>query len=367
MPPKPKFDAKVLVLAKMSGYPAWPAFVMPNSLIPPRVLKAKKKSANYCVIFIPDGDFYWMNEKNLEILTNDKLQTRLNKIPDGYKPAKKSARTTNVNDALLAAKGMSFDQFMDKVKGYGAEEEEEEEEEDQDQDQDQVVEDDAEVEEEGEDAADGESDQVDVFEQEGHDDGDIKPKVEKSTKSESVSRKRKRINNDDDNDDINIKPNIKRNIKTSKNGNVNGDSNGKNHTTNIATSTKVPITEEEKQQQLWLCRIKLQRSLIQRNQPSTPKDTKNLVPPTADELSVARLILYRLIDFPINIDLLKTTKIHKVLKCILKDEELDYPDSFKLHERCNEVLLKWDDLIQQLKLEKAKSKKDDSEVSIETS
>lgn len=332
MAPKPKFEDKVLVLAKMSGYPAWPAFVMPTSLIPPGVTKAKKKSATYCVIFIPDGDFYWMNEKNLELLTREKLNTRLSKIPVGYKPVKKSGRTTNVNDALLAAKGMDFDKFMEKVFNNDDDEEEEEEEEEAEE----VIEE--EVEEE------------------------VPEEVQTEPKVEKRDRKRKRANEEED--ETKVKRVEKK--ESPKNGDLNGKSNGKNH--NITTPpTKVPITDEEKQQQLWLCRIKLQRSLIQRNQPSTPKDTKNLVPPTADELSVARLILYRLIEFPVNLDLLKTTKIHKVLKCILKDDELDYPDSFKLHERCNEVLLKWDDLIQQIKLEKSKSKKDDSEISIETS
>lgn len=53
-----------------------------------------------------------------------------------------------------------------------------------------------------------------------------------------------------------------------------------------------------------------------------------------------------------SVELLRETKIHKVLKCILKDEDLAYNDSFKLHEKCNELLEKWNEYIESLKLEK---------------
>ena len=92
--------------------------------------------------------------------------------------------------------------------------------------------------------------------------------------------------------------------------------------------------------------------MIQRNQPVTPKDPKDYPAPTVDELLVARIILHRLADFPVNVELLRETKIHKVLKCILKDEDLEYPDSFRLHEKCEELLLKWNPLIESLKQEK---------------
>ena len=66
--------------------------------------------------------------------------------------------------------------------------------------------------------------------------------------------------------------------------------------------------------------MKLQKTLIQRNQATTPKDTTGLKPPTADELLTARLILHRLQDFPITAELLRKSKLHKVLRCIIKDQ-----------------------------------------------
>ena len=58
------------------------------------------------------------------------------------------------------------------------------------------------------------------------------------------------------------------------------------------------------------------------------KDTTGLKPPTADELLTARLILHRLQDFPITAELLRKSKLHKVLRCIIKDQTLKYPESF---------------------------------------
>lgn len=103
------------MLAKMHGFPAWPSFVMPDSMIPDQVLKVKKKTTNFCVIFIPDGDYYWMNEKSLELLTEEKLNKKLGKVPKGRPKPKVGGKTLHVNDALLASKNLTFDSFMDRL------------------------------------------------------------------------------------------------------------------------------------------------------------------------------------------------------------------------------------------------------------
>lgn len=345
------FEPRLLVLAKMAGYPAWPAFVMPQDQIPKSVLSAKKKSSAYCVIFIPDGDFYWMSEKNLELLLKDKLKDKLAKLPANYKITKKSGRTTNITDALFAAKSLDFDKFMEKVRKEKAEAELEDDDDDDDDD-------------------DGE-DEEEVIKEEA-------PKRGRKRKSEEEKLTVKRTKKEDAPKEVKKvgrpKSDSVTTSGTGRNGRsarmkeeINPPSDKPTQTPPVKKSRdeiqKFPITEEEKQEHLWLCRIKLQKTLIQRNQSSTPTDTKNLPPPTADELSVARLILYRLVDFPVNVELLKKTKIHKVLKCILKDAELNYEDSFKLHERCQEVLSKWDNMIQEVRRQK-KLNIDDSETSI---
>ncbi|CUM45252.1 uncharacterized protein AC631_02519 [Debaryomyces fabryi] len=340
MPPKKvkktQFEPKDLVLAKMHGFPAWPSFVMPEDMVPDAILKAKKKTTNYCVIFIPDGDFYWMSDKNLEPLSEEKLDKKLEKIPNKNKPKKKAGgRTLQVTDALLATKGLDFDDFMerlDKDRIQGDEEDEEVEgyEDEEEYDADEI----------------SESKKQDGDDEEEKGEGDSLEEDENALSDRNSRSKRKRS----------ISTNGKR--KTLKASNTTPTASSQAEYTNGHNKTKVEgspkLTEEEKQHQLWLCRIKLQRSLIQRNQPVTPANPKQFPPPTANELLVARLILHRLVEFPVNLELLKKTKIHKVLKCILRDKDLEYPDSFKLHEKCEELLAKWNSIIEDLKVEKLK-------------
>lgn len=368
MPPKrtskSKFNYKDLVLAKMAGFPAWPSFIMPPDLIPSSIMKVKKKSTEFCVIFIPDGDYNWMNEKNLEALTIEKLDKKLEKVPDMKKSKQKSknGRTNHVTDALLATKGLEFDDFMDQLDKRNNGDEIVKDEDDEDEEDDEEVKNEDGDEEDEEDEAEEVKEETDV--------NKIRPKRKNIKREEKVSEA---DDEDESNQKITSRP---------SNGNSNGkrikseheeepptkrtnghrrsvstpstssSSSSSNKSKTITGSSAKLLTEEEKQHQLWLCRIKLQRSLIQRNQPVTPTNLKQFPPPSIDELSVARLILHRLVEFPVNIELLKQTKIHKVLKCILKDEELEYPDSFKLHEKCEELLNKWNSLIDALKLEK---------------
>lgn len=347
MPPKqskPKFNEKDLVLAKMSGFPAWPSFVMPPDMIPPAIYKVQKKSTNYCVIFIPDGDYNWMTEKQLELLTTEKLDARLLKIPKSKlaNPKPKSGRTKNVADALLAARDLDFDEFMEQLE---VNEDEDEEEEEEDTTNDIVDEAEPKKEEQASEADDEDDDEEE----------EVRPSKRnrqpvatlKVAKSESRRTRSSPLDtNGADNETSSVEPEAS--PKTAH-AHRRTPSNG------VPNKVSKSLTNEEKQHQLWLCRIKLQRSLIQRNQPVTPADTKQYPPPTVDELSVARLILHRLVDFPVTVELLKTTKIHKVLKCIIKDEDLEYPDSFKLHEKCEELLSKWAPMIDSLKLDKARA------------
>lgn len=344
MPPKKikkaQFEPRDLVLAKMHGFPAWPSFVMPEDMVPDAIMKAKKKTTNYCVIFIPDGDFYWMNDKNLEPLSEEKLDKKLEKIPNKNKPKKKAGgRTLQVTDALLATKGLDFDEFMerldkDRIQGDEDEEEAEGYEDEEEYDVDGTSKSkkpDVDEEVEDEDAA---AEGVPMEEE----DDTLSGRNSRSKRKRSISSNGKR--------------------KTLKASNTTPTASSQAEYTNGHNKTKLggspKLTEEEKQHQLWLCRIKLQRSLIQRNQPVTPTNPKQFPPPTANELLVARLILHRLVEFPVNLELLKKTKIHKVLKCILRDKDLEYPDSFKLHEKCEELLAKWNPLIEDLKVEKLK-------------
>lgn len=355
MATKTKFEPKELVLAKMNGYPAWPAFVMPAKEVPSLVLKAKKKSSNYCVIFIPDGDYYWMSEKNLTRLSREKLSERVAKVPTlvrrNFAKRLKSGRTNNVNEALLAAEDADFDLFIQKKRAEDDDDDDDEDEEDGDGDGD--VEEEAAEEEEEEEGqeeknhAANNNNSNSTTTSKSSTRRRVKAEADATTDTSEptetldqqlppTSRRKKRVKVDPDDDhDNGAAPKRARNGTTST-STANGDDSPE-------------LSEEERQKQLWQCRIKLQRTLIQRNQPTTPKDTQGLKPPSADELSMARFILNRLKEFPVTLDLLRQTKIHKVLKCITKDADLEYADLFKLHERLQELLTQWDPLIQELK------------------
>lgn len=378
-----KFEPKDLVLAKMHGFPAWPSFVMPLSLVPDHILLAKKKTTNFCVIFIPDGDFYWMNEKSLDALPKELLDKKISKIPSRHTKKKGSGRTLHVNDALLAAKDLEFDDFMKQLNMGASKEKSHIEEE--------LVEEEEEEEREGsvEDKhAEVVTEEGEAGEEEEESEGDD-AEVRKATKG-----RRNRVDNgdigdeedevDEDVDDAFSARHARRlkrgssepQATTSKRGraSVQPQTPPPNGKKAEASPPKV-VTNEEKRHQLWLCRIKLQRMLIQRNQPVTPTDPKQFPPPTAEELLVARLILNRLCDFVMTVEFLRSTKIHKVLKCILRNSDLEYPDSFKLHEKCHELLYSWASIIEELKREKLSdersknsSNNEDSEVSgIDTS
>lgn len=390
MPPKkdkkPAFDPKSMVLAKMTGFPAWPLFVMPPDMIPSAIMAAKKKTTNLCVIFIPDGDFNWMNEKLLEPLSPEKLQAKLSKFPKDKlkaKPKKKAGRTTNVAEALVAATDLDFDDFMEELAVQNKGSAQQNDEEDEEEDPEEIAEPD---EPEGRDENDhsgvnppingndedaeesNESIQVEAIDSAVHADiankrGRRKDAIAHSTleedEIEEEEEESEEANGEDHEDSDNGVRKRTRNSRTTNGSRKrpsptsNGKSkNGDTQKADARSSSPKPLTEKDRQHQLWLCRIKLQRSLIQRNQPATPRDPKQYPPPTVDELLVARIILHRLADFPVSVDLLRETKIHKVLKCILKDEDLEYPDSFRLHEKCEELLEKWKGMVESLKQEK---------------
>lgn len=434
MPPKrekaPLFQPKDMVLAKMTGFPAWPSFVMPSDMIPSAILKAKKKTTNTCVIFIPDGDFNWMNEKSLEALSPEKLQSKIDKIPKDKlktKAKKKSTRTSNVVEALVAASGLQFDVFMEELEKakasfnekdeaeadeYGEEAEEEEEEavvgaedtEDKPEHSTEETEeltvdakdpekedpvlpartntrhakrkpgrpktralrsareepsetepaaqtpesDDAVVNGEEAEEADDDDENENLSENEdaqNNNDKSTNDAVKVTAKEPSPLRKRTRASRDVVEDDV---PETEEGSEKQASEETE-EPLLKKPTRDIRAGSPKISNDKDRQHQLWLCRIKLQRSLIQRNQPVTPKDPKSFPPPTVDELLMARIILQKLADFPVTVELLRDTKIHKVLKCIVKDEDLEYPESFRLHEKCKELLEKWQDLIDSLK------------------
>ena len=342
----------------MTGFPAWPSFVMPEDMISDVIMKAKKKSTNICVIFIPDGEFNWMNEKSLEALTPEKLKSKLSKLPKNklkHKPRKNGARTNNVSEALVAADGLDFDEFMEEL----AENADEDDVGELENDVDEPVLEESTLES----ASAGKSSKrkkrmASVLSDNEADDSQGNAADTSATReaaSPNLNRKQGQHGRErGSNGSANKKSRKLASPSKEADSGLAGAQTVKSRLSKRENGTTSPrkMSEKDKKHHFWLCRVKLQRSLIQRNQSATPKDPKQFPPPLVDELSFGRLILNRLNLFPVNVDLLRETKIHKVLKCILKDEDLAYPESFRLHEKCEELLEKWKETIDQLKYEK---------------
>ncbi|KAK7029295.1 hypothetical protein R3P38DRAFT_2622264 [Favolaschia claudopus] len=90
------FGVRDVVLAKVRGYPAWPAMVVDPDNVPNDVANKRpsgRKSNVYCVRFMPAGDYSWLPPKELERLTPTMIHNFVNNakkdgdLKDGYKIA----------------------------------------------------------------------------------------------------------------------------------------------------------------------------------------------------------------------------------------------------------------------------------------
>ncbi|CAH6720512.1 PWWP domain-containing protein [[Candida] jaroonii] len=337
---KLEFKPKSFVLAKMPGYPAWPSYVMPNNEIPKTVLREKPKNKLICVLFIPDADFVWCNPEDLKELDHETLEKKITES------SKKKGKGFKLTKALVAAREMTYEKLLAKLGGTGdsfageEEEEFEEEVEEKIEEPEELEEPEPEPELEEEDVPEPEAKPVEseraarkrrrIIEEE--------EPVEHSGKNGVNGKKEEKSKSDEEKDGKESKFNgTSKRFKTVSPGPIESP-----HKKEKPIKVKDKPTEEEKLEQLWLCRIKLQKSLIQRNNNEA----------TIDDLSISRLILHKLADFPMELNLLKKTKIHKVLKHILKEQKYELNESFKLHEKCRELLDKWSNMIDSIKREK---------------
>lgn len=86
-----KFPPSTVVLAKVKGYPAWPAMVLDENILPTNILNkkpkglklkaniGKKKKATAPAVILPvrffsDDTYIWINSNDMSILTNEKIQ-----------------------------------------------------------------------------------------------------------------------------------------------------------------------------------------------------------------------------------------------------------------------------------------------------
>ncbi|KAG8934533.1 hypothetical protein FRC03_010469 [Tulasnella sp. 419] len=76
-PAEVDYKVRDIVLAKVRGYPAWPAMVVDPDNVPKEVKREKppnKKLKFYCVRFFPAGDHYWSLAKDLSRLLPHEIE-----------------------------------------------------------------------------------------------------------------------------------------------------------------------------------------------------------------------------------------------------------------------------------------------------
>lgn len=83
--PNDPFKPTTIVLAKVKGYPAWPAMVLKESLLPDNIKRKKPKPStkkkpvrSLPVRFFSDDTYIWMNELDIKHLTDDMIQEYFN-------------------------------------------------------------------------------------------------------------------------------------------------------------------------------------------------------------------------------------------------------------------------------------------------
>ncbi|GMM33968.1 Pdp3 protein [Saccharomycopsis crataegensis] len=268
------------VLAKMSGFPPWPAFIPKYCHLTKKVLNARKSASKIPVFYYDQGDYGWCDEKNVHLLDEALLNEKLKAIDKNGK----------VDDSGLAdnfksiSTGISYMEFRREV-------------------------------------ADDEADYNNGYYSDEDD-----PNREKKTKEAECEPKKKATS--------------AKKARAASEGV--GDTEHKkkkakhDHGSGSGTNDKVLETS-------WRFRYILQKGLIQ-----TKKE------PTREACEEAAKTLGEMEQFykknKITVTILKTSKIHKVLRELLKKDSLK--GSHDLHKSCSSLLQDWAPVIEELRKDK---------------
>lgn len=113
------YETREIVLGKVRGYPPWPGMVVDPGSVPPPVLKERpstKKTQFYCVRFFPTGDYAWLVSKDISKLKPHEIQTYINE------PNKKSGEL--LHGYRIALDPTKWEEERDKESRLAAEAEE---------------------------------------------------------------------------------------------------------------------------------------------------------------------------------------------------------------------------------------------------
>ncbi|KAL1412777.1 hypothetical protein Q8F55_000525 [Vanrija albida] len=107
-----------IVLARLRGYPAWPARITNPDDLPANVLAQRPKSSQvYCTQFFPVGDFSWLPPKDVQSLPKHQIEAFLNethrKASGALREAYKTALDPTEWDAQQADKRRALEEEVD--------------------------------------------------------------------------------------------------------------------------------------------------------------------------------------------------------------------------------------------------------------
>ncbi|KAI0462588.1 hypothetical protein LJB42_004082 [Komagataella kurtzmanii] len=303
MADKAKFVPGEIVLAKMAGYPKWPAIVIPEDRAPKPVLDAKPKGrALVLVKFLADSSFYWQGPGTLEPLSKNLIDSSLK-----TKKIKTKKQLAAAYERALEEPTIDEEVAIDEEdEGHDGKSEDIDEDEEED-----------ETGYSSEELEDGNKDESDDTEEN-----------KKPARLASKQSKKKQAGKS----------------KTSKNK----VARGRVKATGIAKVVSSPESEytyEKKHNAMRFFRANLQKSLLSRSEPPAYEDLKR------SNNTLEKLEKFNEVT-DVSVDLLRSSKLHKVLKAILKVPELERPDDFKFHTRSQAVLNSWGPYLEELKQER---------------
>lgn len=296
-----------LVLCKVGSFPPWPAVVFPQRYLRNDVYR-KRKSNCIAVCFFNDPTYYWEQPHKLRELDEDIIKEFLS---EGYKTTTQQdlIQAYHEADDYTTLNEFIVSRFTDENRLSELEGE----------DPDAIP--------QGEDPFLSKAHQRQKKSIAQQHPPDIRSDIsENSDNTTTNSKKRKLKSEYEDIDNTGTKdPPIQKKSKTASTG---------KKKSKLDTSRKVEIC--------LLFRRKIQKNLVQRENPPSGEELD-------ESLKLLTKIQENLNNKPIffDIEALRESKLHKLLKVIVNDENLA-----EFHPVCKNILIHWADIITKLKVEK---------------
>ncbi|KAK9366924.1 hypothetical protein V1509DRAFT_654366 [Lipomyces kononenkoae] len=322
-PVKASYLPGAVVLAKLKGFPPWPAMILADAFLPPHILKLKPKASTgtpgsarvkrkgmsieeddaslpsvFPVRFFNDDNYMWASRSDLKSLSGDQAQKYVDAVSSKSSKKDKSL----VIAYKIAVNPPTLEEFAKGNSVHASEEEEEEE------------------------------------------DVEMEEVEEEESVPEKKSKKRKSIAKGDE--DVATPPTKKKKREsktTSSAKKTNGDiakekktpkktpSSGKK-----ASAAALRESLEERTKQVLYVRHKLQKAFLTRDKP-----------PAEEEMDTMDKFFTKLENFQgLEISIIRNTKINKVLKGIHKLNEIPLDDTYKFRERSQKMLEIWNHMFE---------------------